>query len=406
MARAQENFHSYRVVWNISEICFHSYASHKFTLGGSKWFLAINRKNVQRFSGEVYCVVLRGAFEAKQKVIRSSYYLLNEDDNKKLKNLTFFETRWFEHRITGNTILVCAFDLICEASEQSSEQWIEGTTKGLNSVLSPETDTRYLKQYSFAFSRQKQMINFKLSYNPLTSTVKSIGSGLKKGQCVMVNSLNFNDLALFCIKQYETEYKTNQFGNTLILNCMAFEFKEMTQHRISEIDELIQNCFSDSLRRNDNNNSYSFKSNQQHSSRNVHTLIEKAETPVSIGDTAIRTSSKFPSLADKLLTMPLPFFHEIKAYDITIKILNSGHKIQAHKLMLVSGSTVWKQLLSNDKELSIITVPHLDQETVEALVAFIYYGSEPKPSVDIVGLLIAAATYGVDGLKDWCEQLQ
>lgn len=54
-------------------------------------------------------------------------------------------------------------------------------------------------------------------------------------------------------------------------------------------------------------------------------------------------------------------------------------------------------------ELSIITVPDLDPETVQTLVTYIYDGSVPNSPTNTDQLIIAAATYGVDGLKDWCE---
>lgn len=72
--------------------------------------------------------------------------------------------------------------------------------------------------------------------------------------------------------------------------------------------------------------------------------------------------------------------------------------------MLFSGSTAWRQLLINDDQVSIITVPYFERETIEALVTYIYTGFVSKPPKQTDELLIAAEKYGVDGLKTWCEQ--
>lgn len=90
--------------------------------------------------------------------------------------------------------------------------------------------------------------------------------------------------------------------------------------------------------------------------------------------------------------------------DIIIRVQSSGQDIQAHKVVLVSGSTIWKQMLSNDEHLSVITINDLDYQIVEAVVTFIYDGTAPAPQIATDQLLIAADTYGVAGLKDWGEK--
>lgn len=174
-------------------------------------------------------------------------------------------------------------------------------------------------------------------------------------------------------------------------------FKKMTYDRISEIAKIIENSFSDSLVSKKAEKSHRLK--PSHHIRKPHwydeTLSPKKEMTV---------IAVHPSPAHNLLLSSVQCFNEQNFCDITIQVSPGGHDIRAHKLVLFSGSTVWKQLLINDEKLSIINVPDLDPETVKALVTYIYDGSVPKPSKDTVQLLIAAATYGVDGLKKWCEQ--
>lgn len=184
-------------------------------------------------------------------------------------------------------------------------------------------------------------------------------------------------------------------------------FTKMTQGRVAEIAEIIKKCFGDTLMNKANNNFQALEPPLD-LHENVALAVIKNETTeiaaVPIDDISVRSSISFPSQAEILLTKSVQCFKEKMFCDITIQVLPGGHTIRAHKLVLFSGSTVWKQLLTTDQDLSIITVPDLDPEIVEALVTFIYDGSLPKPSKDTHQLLIAAATYGVDGLKSWCEQ--
>lgn len=83
--------------------------------------------------------------------------------------------------------------------------------------------------------------------------------------------------------------------------------------------------------------------------------------------------------------------------------MTNGHEIRAHKIVLVSGSTVWRKLLTSNDQLSKIPIPDLEQDVIEALVTFIYSGSVPEPPKRTDQLLIAADKYGVDGLRRWCE---
>lgn len=96
-------------------------------------------------------------------------------------------------------------------------------------------------------------------------------------------------------------------------------------------------------------------------------------------------------------------YTENKFCDITIRVPD-GNEIRAHKNMLFSGSTVWRQILTKDDQLSIIPAADFERETIDTLVTFIYIDSVPKAPSKMDQLLIAAEAYGVDGLKTWCEQ--
>lgn len=109
------------------------------------------------------------------------------------------------------------------------------------------------------------------------------------------------------------------------------------------------------------------------------------------------------SALPEILKFMYQYFTEKKFCDITIKV-HDGHEIRAHKTMLCAASTVWRQILTDDERLSVIATADMERETIETLLTYIYIGSVPNPPKQTDQLLIAAETYGVDGLKIWCEQ--
>lgn len=131
------------------------------------------------------------------------------------------------------------------------------------------------------------------------------------------------------------------------------------------------------------------------------------EEPIEKEDTINkeRSVSSSESSAGMILSKFVTKSYKDKQFcDVTIKVQRSYSEIPAHKVVLVSGSTTWEQLLTDDAQLSIINVPEFEHQTIEALVNFIYDGSVPEHLDGADQLLVAAETYGVQGLKDWCEQ--
>lgn len=185
------------------------------------------------------------------------------------------------------------------------------------------------------------------------------------------------------------------------------DFNVMTKDRIAEISKLIQSSFTDSFLNSDNTSHLPKKLRISDNQSGFEQGLTVSTTPLeaaSITETNASSSSNSPSLADKLISDLLQCFKKGIFCDVTIQLLNGGHKMSAHKLILYSGSSIWRQLLIDNEQLSIIIVPELDMKTVEELVTFMYDNSPPKTNCDTGQLLIAAAIYGVDGLKNVCEQ--
>lgn len=403
MSNAQKNFKSYRIVWKISEKRKNSFSflqSHKFKIDNSDWTL-----EMYRFPNCIseYSFALHGPSKDTEKVLKTSYYLLSTDKNYKFENLAKFAVNTTpETNIALNeAILVCAFDVFCVGSARNSEQWLEGRTEELDLVQNPILSGNDYKHYSFQSNEAtKQKVNLELTYDSKTSTVKSNCTGLDKGECLIVDWCSGTP---FCIGPKETTLETKLLGNEIIVWCKSFEFKEMTTKRILEIADIIQTSFSDSLLSKDRDEYQTLEPTQYRYITKFQTIIRKVIKATPIINTSVRSSSHFPA-APNLLSNPMQCFRNKQFCNITIKVLNGGFDIPAHKLVLVSGSTVWRQMLTNDQQLSIITVPDLDQKIVEAVITFIYDGSVPTVPKDVDQLLIASNTYGVDGLKDWCEQ--
>lgn len=93
------------------------------------------------------------------------------------------------------------------------------------------------------------------------------------------------------------------------------------------------------------------------------------------------------------------YFVDDKFCDITVHVIDD--KIRAHKVVLATGSTIWHNLFDSDQTLTNITINDFDYETVKQLIEYIYTGTA-KQATD--QLLIAADKYGVNGLKELCEE--
>lgn len=340
MADLQANFQSYRVVWKISDEFDSNTAflrSHTFNVGDSQWTLEMCKQPSYRFA-------LCG--EDRKQILRTTYYLLSNDINKKLENVNKFLTGWFHHGITGEKLLVCAFDVACEATLRNSEHWLEGGTRKHTNTFKKMTQDRV--------SEIAEIIE------------KSFFDSL-----VSKEDLELKKLAELIEKAFSEE---------------DLEFKKMEPSQNAELKEEI-----------------TVTEAAAPAIEGIVSSTINCPSPACIIETSI-SSSICPSQAEKLLTHSVQCWKEKRFCDIQIQVLPGGHEIRAHKLVLFSGSTVWKKLLTDDQKLSVITVPDLEPETVEMLVKFIYDGYVPKPSKYTDQLLIAAATYGVDDLKDLCEQ--
>lgn len=160
-----------------------------------------------------------------------------------------------------------------------------------------------------------------------------------------------------------------------------FKFQNMNKESISEIANMIERTFSDSL------------------------LSEHSEdSNSSVGLSSIHNNSPTPAVSTTpAAELMFKCFKEKKFCDITIQVAG-GHNIFAHKIVLLSRSTVWQQLLTDDDQLSVINVTEFDAETIDALLTFIYINSVPEALKSINLLLIAAETFGVGDLKTCCEQ--
>lgn len=412
MAATQENIKSYRIVWKISEKRKNSFSylkSYEFTIDNSKWTL-----DMHRFPDcpSEYSFSLCGPSKDNEKILKSSYYLLSTDKNHKFENFSKYSANTTpDTKITQNeAMLVCAIDVSCTASERNSEKWLEGRTQELDLVQNPISSGNGYKNYSIQCNDAlKEMVNLTLVCDSETSTVKSIATGLNNGECIIVDWCSGSP---FCIGPNKTTLETNLLGNEIIVWCKSFEFKEMTKNRKSEIAGIIQSSFSDSLlmSKDCDDGHQTWEPTQYRYITKFQTIIHKVMTAASAVPSSIvhtkpvrRCSSNSPS-DPKILSNSMQSFRVKQSCNITIKVLNGGYSFRAHKQVLVSGSTVWRQLLTNDPQLSIITVPDLDRKVVKALITFIYNGSVPKSTKDTDQLLIAAVTYGVDDLKDWCEQ--
>lgn len=404
MAEVQKHFESYRLVWRISERCnYANYLSSGFKLGNSVWAIQMDRFHWK--SKAKYSFALYRPSQDNTIITNCSFYLLASRKNYKFQNSSTIATNVSPGiSIYGDKTLVCAFNVVCEASIQFTEHWLEAQIEELcDCIFRPILSGADFQLYSIQFNDgTNQTIRLKLTYDiksdcakTLTTTIHT--SGLNTGQNLDVEWKNSrNKSSFFSASSTVEKFEIDIVGNHIEVLAKIYDFEEMKENRISEIAEIIHESFSDSLL--GEHSVISFETIELNNGINS-LLCESCSFCSSPSTISAATSS---TTAKQLSTM-WKCFSDKKFCDITIQLAN-GQQIQAHKIVLVSGSTVWHELLTNDDQLSLITVGDLNIEIIEALVTFIYTGDIPNPPNETNELLIAAETYGVYDLKIWCER--
>lgn len=93
------------------------------------------------------------------------------------------------------------------------------------------------------------------------------------------------------------------------------------------------------------------------------------------------------------------YFVANKLCDVTVQV--GDQKILAHKVVLATSSTIWRDLFFENEFLSKILIEDFDYETIKDLIEYIYTGNMKKVTDQ---LLIAADKYEVSELKKLCEE--
>lgn len=351
---------------------------------------------------------------------RCSYYLLNKDTSQhhKLVNFSPFSTDWFDLGITHERIeyvVILTIDFIesfdanpgywlgpAPTKDANFEYWFEGKTEALS-----KTNMCYSSSYSAIINRKQ----YHLKITSESSSDKAIlMDGLEEGEILNANFKIYDNKTgeternlRGTLRAFQTRWKISETEqiNKVELTAISNTFEKMDAERISEIAEIIENI--------DCEESSKPKQNCCELEATTNTL-KQLQLPENISKTPAISASKSTSTTPTVTALPeqsqflYRCFTESKYCDIAIQV-SDGREIKAHKNMLFSGSTVWRELLTEDDQLSIIIVTDFEWHTIENLVTFIYTGSVPnQPPKQTDQLLIAAETYGVGGLKAWCEQ--
>lgn len=112
------------------------------------------------------------------------------------------------------------------------------------------------------------------------------------------------------------------------------------------------------------------------------------------------------SCSSKEDTIPLSclykYFEDSKCCDVTVHV--QDQQIRVHKVVLINGSTVWRDLFFADETLAHVYVGDFDYGTVKELIDFIYTGNV-KREAPLEQLIMASNKLGVSGLKILCESL-
>lgn len=408
---------SYRIVWRLNLVDRHehpyTYQSSSLKINNTDLCLKMNIKGHMQTEYEfILCK------QDNIDVRRCSFYLLSENPPKCItlgspyEKYTMFETRPtpFIHSANDMT-LVCSFSVFEYGKRNIAPRklsWLETKTQEINNTIDMQSYAFEEEAHVYTLDINKirnRTLKAELSKCAKGMLVKLRTIGLDKGQHVQVaiyNSYLLEDSekepAVFCVGPTTIEHVSNTTMESFVdVFAILDEFQEMSEVRISQIVELLKT--SDDHGRKDNSQAL-----QEILS------VEENRTPTSITSKKTDNIASPPttdaveviSATSKQLTM-LHCLTDNMFCDITMQVAG-GHNIPAHKVILVSGSTVWRQLLTNDRQIAIINIPDLEKDVIEALVTFIYIGSVPEPPRNIDQLLIAAEKYGVDGLKKWCEQ--
>lgn len=372
-----------------------------------------------------------------------SYYIINEatGQHHKLVNISPFMTDWFDFGV-GNRmefLVILALD-VNEPSRANSIHWWETKTEALNhaniSLSSSPTlingkecrlkcivETREGKEILIDGLKPDEFVNtnFQIRNNEPGVSDRHLQVALRSSATSLrINAKEqINKIALLSFSKNLTEMKKARISkiSQIIENIDLLLSKEISQvsQKVLEMKAAIQQQVLSSIR--GSSTSYPKKSINDNSALTppapaaVTVLPEQTKHIMypnkrSIHDNSTTTQpapAAVIALPEQTKHSMYTFFTEKKFTDITIQVRN-GHEIKAHKCVLFCGSTVWRQRLTEDDQLSIITVTDFEMETIETLVTFIYIGAVPKLPEQTDQLLIAAETYGVNGLKTWCEQ--
>ena len=94
--------------------------------------------------------------------------------------------------------------------------------------------------------------------------------------------------------------------------------------------------------------------------------------------------------------------------DADVTFIVQGQPIKAHKNILSVRSQYFQRMFDSDVEENIkdeVKVPDVEPEIFRGLLRFLYSGLAPENVTDkALDLLLAADKYGVDGLKQICEE--
>lgn len=418
---------SYRIVWRINFGLIHleEYKTTSFIISNEDWCVKMTRVcDGPESCGNKFRFNL--CKPGITQILRGFFYLLSERHSEctKLDNFSPFESIKTELiRRDGDLTLVCAFDIECSdrTLASSSEHWLETKTEiptkittddGIHIVpmFKPIFVDGNTQLYSISLSELKRKcVQLQISHRDDVLKHRIV-AGLDKGKrlAVQYHDLQGQPVEL-CVGHTETEHDCYFYGIRISVSAILYEFREMSQDRIYKIDKIIRKSCSDTLMKKNRIDSSSLQAVRNVKEKRTKTVI----TPILIRNenekdsAALQTTTDTPSCSKVSLpeatTANMTDFPYIKFCDITIQV-PGGSNFRAHKFILSGKSSVWRQLLSNNVQLSIITIEDLEEDIIEALVNFIYIGSVPEPPKCIDQLLIAADKYGVDDLKKWCEQ--
>ncbi|XP_042013165.1 BTB/POZ domain-containing protein At1g01640-like [Salvia splendens] len=96
--------------------------------------------------------------------------------------------------------------------------------------------------------------------------------------------------------------------------------------------------------------------------------------------------------------------------DIQVKAGDNEPPIPAHRVILATRSTIFRNMLDSDQckapANQTITLPELSHEELDALLEFLYSGSLPKEKMEkhVCSLAISADKYEIPFLQKFCEK--